>query len=246
MFLKISCCSCIWCSGIYARRSHEPLFSPLPQCLDHKTNPGGCVQHFAAPAASFTCQICSFMKGKSICNLHYLNCKSTIVRFGVTVQMAKISVSFSGVEPLSVSFIFRGTGSLTIALLKASHFHSDGIVLSYPQCKTAYAALFRCCIGKWPRDRRRLQEAPAWALWTGAHVCCCHDIPGLWHRHPVWLPQRLPPSRGLREVPRCRGKRGTEGRFTAQSAQPWACFRYRHKPLPQASRGLGMEKRAYA
>ena len=48
-------------------------------------------------------------------------------------------------------------------------------------------------------------------LRASPHVRGRPDVPGLWHRHSVRLLQRLPPSRGLREVPPRPGEGGTEG-----------------------------------
>lgn len=156
MLLKIARCSCGWCSGIMhvslmSRYFHhflnvlitrrilvdvynilQPLTPPYHAHTrsdmllhEHKMHLSKLPVHFF---------LLFFFK------FDHLHCKSTIVWFGVTVQMAKSA------SPLvewshSVSFIFRGAGALATALLKASHFHSDGIVLSYLQCKTAYASL---------------------------------------------------------------------------------------------------------
>lgn len=111
--------------------------------------------------------------------------------------------------------------------LTSSHFNLRYIVLSCLACNVRQLMWVSCCIEKWPWDWCCLQAGQAWALWTGAHVCGCHDLPGLWHRHPVWLPQRLPSSRGLREVPCRPGTRGTEGRFNMQSAQLYLHLRLR-------------------
>ena len=55
-----------------------------------------------------------------------------------------------------------------------------------------------------------MQAVQNWVLRAGAHVRGRTDVPGLWHRHSVWLLQRLPPSGGLREVPCRPGEGGTE------------------------------------
>lgn len=88
-------------------------------------------------------------------------------------------------------------------------------------CNVSQLMCVSFSIEKWPRDWIHPQAAPAGVLWTGAHVCGCHDIPGLWHCHPVWLLQRFPQSCRLREVQPCPGERGTEGRWNMQSAQTY-------------------------
>lgn len=115
-------------------------------------------------------------------------------------------------RPLSVSFLFRLIVLTTTLRLNSNRFYSNGIVLSCLVCNVRQLMWASCCIEKWPRDWCRLQAAQAGVLWTGAHVRGCHDIPGLWHCHLVWLPQRFPQSCGLREVPPRPRKRGTEGR----------------------------------
>lgn len=72
---------------------------------------------------------------------------------------------------------------------------------------------------KCPGHRFLLQAVQGGGLRAGAHVRGCDDVPGLRHRHSVWLLQGFPASHWPGEVPPCPGARGTEGRPNVQSLQ---------------------------
>ena len=75
----------------------------------------------------------------------------------------------------------------------------------------AYVFFLFCAAENWAVEGAVAQATCIRGVWTGAHVCGSHDIPGVWHCHPVWLLQGLSQGGGLGEMPPCPGTTWTEG-----------------------------------